>query len=674
MGAGVFSAPPTEAGRGFDCLPRALRDGGPVGCRLQAFLPAWAAITDDKFVLSVIRNGFVIGLTESLPGGALRAPTKAGRRLFQAGIALEIASLLKKRAIERVSDQPRLCLSPVFLVPKRSGNQFIQPVHFRMETLAAILPMLKRVDWAVSIDLSDAYHHVPIARPSRRLLGFSFAGRVYQYRALPFGLRPAPRLFTRLISAVAALLRGCGIRVFCYLDDWLIVADTPTPPHSTPGFTLGLVQSLGFLINWEKSALTPTQHPVFLGAEIDMPNQLARPTRERVGKILVAARALRARETAPARTWMQFLGYLASLVEVLPDCRLYMRPLQIHFLRFFGPTWTCFHAWSRLPISFAPSWSGGCGALFSRRAGSSPYPTRDYGDDRCVTAGMGGGMRRTDGERGLVAPLTSPAYKSARVQGRDVSVQTLPVTTRGQGGVDSDGQYHCRVVHQQAGRNALDSAQSACDPILELVSRTSHYPHGILPPRGGEPGGGFPIAGQGVAVRVDVAPPGHEPNSKGIRPPSGRPLCVESELPDTAILLPIEGSGSVESGRIFLSLGKHSGVCVPPDSPHSSCPPQDTGGQDDGSVDSPLVAQEALVSGIGESTGSTAQFPTGSSGCNQAAVIPHAAQEPDTVAPNCVAIVGQESRDAGLSERAAEFIAHSLRESTRESYDSRLAG
>ena len=146
-------------------------------------------------------------------------------------------------------------------------------------------------------------------------------------------------------------------------------------------------------------------------------------------------------------------------------------------------------------------------------------PTRDYGDDRCVTAGMGGGMRRTDGERGLVAPLTSPAYKSARVQGRDVSVQTLPVTTRGQGGVDSDGQYHCRVVHQQAGRNALDSAQSACDPILELVSRTSHYPHGILPPRGGEPGGGFPIAGQGVAVRVDVAPPGHEPNSEGIRPP-----------------------------------------------------------------------------------------------------------------------------------------------------------
>ena len=147
-------------------------------------------------------------------------------------------------------------------------------------------------------------HRPPVSEASRLFV----RGQGVPIETLPFGLRPA----TRLISAVAALLRGRGIRVFYYLDDWLIVADTPHRLIAHPGFTLGLVQSLGFLINWEKSALTPTQHPVFLGAEIDMPNQLARPTRERVGKILVAARALRARETAPARTWMQFLGYLGK--------------------------------------------------------------------------------------------------------------------------------------------------------------------------------------------------------------------------------------------------------------------------------------------------------------------------------------------------------------------------
>ena len=337
-----------RAGRAFDSFPRALGPPGPVGCRLQAFTAAWAAITDDKLVLSVVRNGFVIGLMNPLPGGALRSPTKAGSHRFRAEISLEIAALIKKRAIERVVDHPRMCLSPIFTVPKRSGkvrmilnlkllNQFIQPVSFRMENLATILPLLRRGDWAVSIDLSDAYHHIPIAKPSRRLLGFEFAGRVYQFRALPFGLRPAPRLFSRLVSVVAAFLRERGIRIFCYLDDWLIVADDPVRLTSHRDFTLQVVQGLGFLINWDKSSLHPTQHPVFLGAVLDLTGLVARPTPERVSTILAAARVLRQKRKASARSWMRFLGYLASLVDVLPDCRLHMRLLQIHLLRYHRP-------------------------------------------------------------------------------------------------------------------------------------------------------------------------------------------------------------------------------------------------------------------------------------------------------------------------------------------------
>ena len=296
----------------------------------------------------MIRNGFAIELAEPIPGGTIRAQTATGGRSFRAAIASEVAVLLKKRAIERVRDYSRLCLSPVFIVPKRSGkarmilnlkaiNRFIQPVHFRMETLATILPLLRSGDWAVSVDLADAYHHVPIAPQSQRLLGFSFSGRVYRYRALPFGLSPAPRVFTRLVSAVAAFLRERGIRVFCYLDDWLIVASNPQLLISHRDFTLNLVQNLGFIVNWEKSSLIPTQHPTFLGAEIDLPGQLARPSSERVGNILAATRALRARRAAPARTWMQLLGYMASLVDVLPDCRLHMRPLQIHLLQHYRP-------------------------------------------------------------------------------------------------------------------------------------------------------------------------------------------------------------------------------------------------------------------------------------------------------------------------------------------------
>ena len=148
-------------------------------------------------------------------------PTPRMPPQVRAGMAAEITALLNKGVIEPMADHPRLCLSPVFLVPKRSGNfrlilnlkrinRYIGSVHFTMETLASILPYLNPGDWTVSIDLKDAYHHVPIAAQSRDLLGFTFNGRVYRFKALPFGLKPAPRIFTRLVGCVAAFLRQRG--------------------------------------------------------------------------------------------------------------------------------------------------------------------------------------------------------------------------------------------------------------------------------------------------------------------------------------------------------------------------------------------------------------------------------------------------------------------------------
>ena len=339
---------PGAAAAAFDSFPRALGPPTRVGGRLQAFLPAWAAITDDAYVLSVIKAGFTIHLAEPLPGGVMRTPAPRMSPSTARGIAAEVAGLCRRGVVEQTTDHPRLCISPVFLVPKRSGklrmilnlkriNTYIAPVRFRMETLRSILPMLRPGDWTVSIDLKDAYHHIPIAIGSRALLGFVSGGKLYRFRALPFGLKPAPRLFTRIVTCVAAFLRQQGLRIFCYLDDWLLVANSRARLLDQLDFLLRKVQELGFLVNWEKSELTPTQHPTFLGAAIDIPAELARPSPDRIDTIIAAATRLRLRRRAPARSWLQFLGYLASLVDVLQDCRLLMRPFQFHLLKFYRP-------------------------------------------------------------------------------------------------------------------------------------------------------------------------------------------------------------------------------------------------------------------------------------------------------------------------------------------------
>ena len=87
----------------------------------------------------------------------------------------------------------------------------------------------------MSLDLANAYHHVPVAPVSRRLCVFAVGGRFFRYRALLFNLRSAPRPLTRLVAVAAVFFRERGIRVYCYLDDWLVIAGSPrTAPNGPP--------------------------------------------------------------------------------------------------------------------------------------------------------------------------------------------------------------------------------------------------------------------------------------------------------------------------------------------------------------------------------------------------------------------------------------------------------
>ena len=274
--------------RAFEGAPRA---GYPVGGRLLHFLPAWEMITENAFVLSVIRGGYRIDIADSIPNGVIRLRPPALPALHRQHISQEVSLLLQKGAIETVRDHPMLSLSPVFVIPKRSGklrvilnmreiNTYIRTEHFRMETLASILPTPEAEDLAISLDLMDAYFHIPIHPASRDLLGFAFQGQTFRYRALPFGLRPAPRVFTRIVSALAAFLRDRDLRLFTYLDGWLLVANSEPKLRAQLSFLLHITQNLGFLVNWEKSELSPTHTPIYFGCG-DRYTEPSRPAQPR---------------------------------------------------------------------------------------------------------------------------------------------------------------------------------------------------------------------------------------------------------------------------------------------------------------------------------------------------------------------------------------------------------
>jgi len=173
----------------------------------------------------------------------------------------EVQKLLRKGAIKAVPNCPGQFLSRIFLEPKKDGsfrpvvnlrplNQFIESLHFKMESLGMIKNLLKNNNWMASI---DAYLSIAVREHHQKHLRFPWQEKVYKFQCLPFGLSSAPRVFTKLLKPVLANLHHQGMRLIMYLDDMLVMAQSKMELERQLTQITSLLENLGFVVNWEKS-------------------------------------------------------------------------------------------------------------------------------------------------------------------------------------------------------------------------------------------------------------------------------------------------------------------------------------------------------------------------------------------------------------------------------------
>ena len=98
---------------------------------------------------------------------------------------------------------------------------------------------------------------------------FKWQGKLHEFQCLAFGLSSAPWIFTKALKPVAAFFRRRGVRLIIYLDDILIMHQNRENLLTLAQEAIELFSGLGFLINWEKSHLSPSQVLEYLGTEID---------------------------------------------------------------------------------------------------------------------------------------------------------------------------------------------------------------------------------------------------------------------------------------------------------------------------------------------------------------------------------------------------------------------
>ncbi|KAK7096457.1 hypothetical protein V1264_005753 [Littorina saxatilis] len=197
-----------------------------------------------------------------------------------------------------------------------------------METPASVREALRRGDWVTSVDLTDAYFHILMHQVDRKWLRFRWGHRIFQFRALPFGLSLAPWVFTMVIRQLAALIRQRGIRLRTYLDDWLILNQSQSVCHLNTQVVLNRALSLGFSVNQAKSELTPSQRFVYLGMAFDTVAWTVRPTQERIQKLHALILAVAGSQQASVRVLTSILGQMESMATLVPLGRVYKRPFQ----------------------------------------------------------------------------------------------------------------------------------------------------------------------------------------------------------------------------------------------------------------------------------------------------------------------------------------------------------
>ena len=180
-----------------------------------------------------------------------------------------------------------------------------------------IIRHLGRDTQLVKLDIKDAYRLIPVHPDDYHLLGISWRGETYIDRALPFGLRSAPKIFSAVADFVAWVLHQHGIKhQLHYLDDFLFL-EAPNSKETAQilPLILEIFRVLGIPIAAHKTE-GPASILVFLGILIDTHRFELRLPAEKLAHLQSVLRQWTEKKSCTRRDLGTLLGHLSHAATV----------------------------------------------------------------------------------------------------------------------------------------------------------------------------------------------------------------------------------------------------------------------------------------------------------------------------------------------------------------------
>ena len=642
--------------------------------RLRFFHANWLNITRDQFILNAVQGFKICFRCTPVQSVVPRVSDQSSI------IKNEIVSLLKKGAIRQVPFSHDGFYHRLFLVPKKGGgqrpvldlsalNQFIETEHFKMENLVTLKSLLNKGDYMINLDLTDAYLTVPMHPDSRKFLRFLLGDKTYEFTAMPFGLNVAPRLFTKIMKPVVASLRSQGVRLIIYLDDILIIASSIETLNRHKTLALSLLESLGFLINYEKSNLTPSQQIVFLGMLVDSASmQFILPPTESCtdSKGMSPPPKHKQANYSPFVSGPRASRGMSSSRMVCPTSlpsttnSSDKRPSEMGELQ--------------RPGGFDTS-----GQIRPIMVGNDPTnPARESNCSTnsrlnhllgCFQTGVGGILGFPTDRRSLERERVSRPHKCIRTPGSILCPKVLSPDPNQQSHLPETRQYHSSLVPKQLGGHSLPATSPSSNSDLGLVREREETPisSGTAYPRQNQCGSGYRVPGETGSERLEDTTENHSTPYKRLH---DRSLCLPPHTPTKTVCQLETGSERGAQRRLHDGLVESEGICLPSVQLNSVSSSEGQEGTRDSGASGTTMDHTTLVA----STDRTYCGLPGISGEQPQTTARRVQSRSDAPSFSISEVsrlenIRQRYKTMGISEKAIELLCNNTKSSTSKTYN-----
>ena len=555
-------------------------------------------------------------------------------------------------------------------------NHSVYTETFKMETQRKVRKAVQLNDWAFSLDLTDAYLHIPIHHRSRKYLRFTLRGRVYQFKALPFGLSTSPFVFTRLMIVIATFLRRRAITLHLYLDDWLARNQNRRKLLEHRQFIMSLINSLGLIINYEKSDLVPAQVFTFIGMEFLTHINIVRVPQARQMKILDSVRIFLQKTSVSARDFLSLLGQLNAAADFVMLGRLHLRPLQMSLHNQWQPQkfLLCHQIGITTKILQHLKW------WLQEDLYRHGIPMKIDPPSHTIftDASLSGWGAHVEPEGLLFHGLWTEDQSRLHINVLEMKAIFLSLTRavnkvkNSTVLVSTDNTTVVAYIRHQGGTHSTVLSEDSGVEHPEFVPSSQHTAVSEAHTGQVQHSSGPDVSNRQTDLHRVVPESG---NSKQDFPDHGlsinRPVCHTSEPQAATICVTHTGSEGAINRCHLDGLESHTRLCVSTVPSHSNCDKQSTDIPVQNSIDSSFMARQTMVSraprSVGVSTGISAS--NAKSACS--AKRQNSASKPGSSTTSRLGIVKQSLRDKQFSSKVAEHVSKARRDSTVKVYDAK---